>query len=192
MRGLKQVDLVERTGIAKGSISHYLTGRYEPKADRLVAICKALNISEDWLLGKTDKMEAPQKGVQIPVVGTVSCGIPIDAIEDVVDTEEIPRDMAATGRFFGLKIRGDSMSPRIQEGDTVIVRQQPDADSGDIVIVRINGDEACCKKILKNADGSITLISFNPLYEPKSFTTDDIQKLPVEIVGKVVENRQKY
>ena len=99
--------------------------------------------------------------------------------------------MAHTGDFFGLRIKGDSMSPRISEGDVVIVRQQNDAESGDIVIVLVDGESATCKRLIKYKDG-ISLISFNPMYEPMNFTKEDIIEKPVTIIGKVVENRQKY
>ena len=83
------------------------------------------------------------------------------------------------------------MAPRIMEGDTVIVRQQDDAENGDIVIVLINGDSATCKRLMKYKEG-ISLISFNPSYEPMSFSNKEIEEKPVKIIGKVIENRQKY
>ena len=83
------------------------------------------------------------------------------------------------------------MQPRIVEGDVVIVRSQNDAESGDVVIVQVNGDKATCKRLAKYASG-ISLISFNPAYEPMNFTNAEIEQLPVTIIGKVVENRQKY
>ena len=166
------------------------------------ALCDIFNVSSDYLLGKEDvtirlvgndgikKLDGP-RGVRIPVFDRVAAGIPIDAIEEVVDWEEIPEDMANTGEFFGLRIKGDSMTPRIVEGDIVIVRQQPDAESGDIVIVRINGDTATCKRLAKHTHG-IRLISVNPAYPPIGFTNEEIEQLPVVIIGKVIENRQKY
>lgn len=83
------------------------------------------------------------------------------------------------------------MSPRISEGDTVIVRKQDDAESGDVVIATINGDSATCKRLMKYESG-ISLISFNPAYKPMEFTNEQITTVPVHIIGKVVENRQKY
>lgn len=83
------------------------------------------------------------------------------------------------------------MLPRICEGDVVIVRQQPDAESGDIVIAQVNGDTATCKRLAKHENG-ISLISFNPAYPPICFTNEEIEQLPVVIIGKVIENRQKY
>ena len=83
------------------------------------------------------------------------------------------------------------MEPRMCEGDVVIVRQQDDAESGDIVIAMINGHDATCKRLMKYA-GGISLLSFNPLYEPMMFSNEEIETKPVRIIGKVVENRQKY
>ena len=131
-----------------------------------------------------------RKGVVIPVVGSVAAGIPTEAIEDVIDTEEIPQEMAATGKFFGLKIKGNSMEPKISDGDIVIVRQQEDAETGDIVIACVNGDEATCKRLRKYKDG-IELISNNPSYEPMFFSNQEIAERPVTILDRVVELRAK-
>ena len=121
----------------------------------------------------------------------MAAGIPIEAITDVLDYEEITETMSMTGEYFGLRIKGNSMLPRIAEGDVVIVRCQPDAESGHVVIAQVNGDSATCKKLVKHSSG-ISLVSFNPDYEPMFFSNEDIQRLPVTIIGKVVENRQKY
>ena len=83
------------------------------------------------------------------------------------------------------------MSPRIQEGDVLIVRQQNDADEGEIVIAQINGDTACVKRLLKQEDG-IVLQSFNPAYSPMFFSKKAVNEKPVHIIGKVIENRQKF
>lgn len=159
-----------------------------PKADKLKKVADYFNVSMEYLMD--GNIEKP-KGVQIPVLGDVAAGIPIEAIEDIIDYEEIDEDLARKGEFFGLRIKGNSMSPRIQNGDVVIVRVQPDAESGDIVIAKVNGDDACCKKLLKHNDG-ITLLSFNPDYEPLSFNKNDVISLPVSIIGKVVELRGKF
>ena len=96
-----------------------------------------------------------------------------------------------TGEFCGLQVKGDSMSPRMQAGDVLIVKQQSDAESGDIVIAQVNGDSACVKKLLKQDDG-IVLQSFNPTYAPMYFSNKDIIEKPVQIIGRVIENRQKF
>lgn len=167
----------------------YLQGESEFRTEQ-DAIIQGWNQTIDFELA-SEESRRYEKGYMIPVVGNVVAGIPIEAVEDVLDWEEISVKLARTGTFFGLKIKGDSMSPRIQEGDVVIVRSQPDADSGQIVIAKVNGDDACCKKLMKTESG-ITLLSLNPAYDPMYFTNDEIQSRPVTIVGVVVENRAKF
>lgn len=177
-------------GFSNGYINQLRKGTFP--SDRLALISKYLDISISELIGDdiNEPIEKP-KGVQIPVLGDVAAGIPIEAIEDIIDYEEIDENLARRGDFFGLRIKGNSMSPRIQSGDVVIVRVQSDAENGDIVIAKVNGDDACCKKLLKHTDG-ITLLSFNQDYEPLSFNKQDIASLPVSIIGKVVELRGKF
>ncbi len=196
LRNMKQADLVTLTGIGKASISTYLSGRYEPKQRNIYKIAKALNVSEAWLMGLDVPMEryvpsAQKKGVTINVLGRVAAGIPIEAVEDIVDTEEITEEMARTGKFFGLLIKGDSMTPAICNGDIVIVRQQDDAENGDIVIASVNGTDAVCKRLRKYKDG-IELISNNPSYEPMEYSNTEIMEKSVKIIGKVVELRRKF
>lgn len=177
-------------GFSNGYINQLRKGTFP--SDRLALISKYLDISISELIGDdiNEVIEKP-KGVQIPVLGDVAAGIPIEAVEDIIDFEEIDEELASKGEFFGLRIKGNSMSPRIQSGDVVIVRVQSDAENGDIVIAKVNGDDACCKRLLKHADG-ITLLSFNQDYEPLSFNKQDIVSLPVSIIGKVVELRGKF
>ena len=199
--GWSQLQLAEKLNLSKQTISQYERGVRKPDQDNLIALCDIFNVSSDYLLGKVDVTmrfldrkqlhKLSSKSIRIPVLGYVAAGIPIDAIEDVLDWEDISEDMSSTGEFFGLRIKGDSMQPRIVEGDVVIVRQQHDAESGDVVIVQINGNSATCKRLAKYKTG-ISLISFNPMYAPINFTNEEIESLPVTIIGKVVENRQKY
>ena len=81
------------------------------------------------------------------------------------------------------------MTPHMIEGDTVIVRVQDTADTGDIAVVMVGGSDATCKKIRRTADG-IVLISINNAYDPMFFTNAEIESLPVRIFGKVVEMRR--
>ena len=105
--------------------------------------------------------------------------------------EEIPADMAESGEYFALRLKGDSMEPRMLNGDVVIVHQQSDVNNGDTAIVKVNGDDATCKKIKKTPQGMM-LIPLNPEYEPMFFTHKEIQTIPIEIIGKVVELRGKF
>ena len=198
IRNMKQADLVSLTGIGKSSISTYISGEYEPKQRNINKIAKALNVNEAWLMGVDCDMARtsvgtapPSHGVKIKVLGRVAAGIPIEAITDIIDTEEIPEELAKTGEFFGLQIKGDSMTPNICNGDVVIVRQQDDAENGDTVIATVNGADAVCKRLRKYKEG-IELVSNNPSYAPMEFNNEEICEKPVRIIGKVVELRRKF
>ena len=128
---------------------------------------------------------------KIPVLGRVVAGLPIGAVQEMIGFINIDEDMILEGEHFGLIIRGDSMEPRMRNGDIVVVRKQDDADSEDIVVVLVNSDDAVCKRLKKYPDGSIALMSINPAYEPMFFTAEEVKNLPVNIIGKVREIRSK-
>ena len=165
----------------------------EDTLDRSIACAKKL-IEEDPLPAPAHPSlhkSTTEHGVRIPVLGRVVAGIPIEAIEEIIDWEEIPQRMAASGKFFALRVCGHSMEPGIMEGDIVIVRQQEDVDNYDTAIVLVNGDEATVKRVKKQKEG-ITLIATNTsVYEPHFYSNQEIHDLPVKILGKVVEMRRK-
>lgn len=189
--GMTQEELASKLGYKnKSSIAKIETGANDIIQSKVVEFANVLDTTVAYLMG-WDNPTPSRKGVVVNVLGRVAAGIPIEAIEDIIDTEEIPEEMAKTGEFFGLQIHGDSMEPRMCEGDVVIVRKQDDAESGDVVIAMINGDDATCKRLRKYRDG-IELISNNPSYEPMFFSNQEIQEKPVKIIGKVVELRGKF
>lgn len=194
--GYTQEELAQKLGLQKSAIAKYENGRVENiKRSIIQNMAKVLECSPTYLMNFESNVEpakiAEKGSVSIPVLGRVAAGIPIEAIEDIIDTEEIPQKLAQTGKFFGLMIKGDSMEPRMAEGDVVIVRQQDDAESGDIVIAAVNGTDATCKRIRKYRDG-IELISINPAYAPMFFSNAEIEEKPIRILGKVVELRAKF
>lgn len=186
-------DLADKTNMSKSTLQRYETGAIKNlPLDKLEVLASALQTTPSYLMGWDEvKKEPKKKGVKIPVLGRVAAGVPIEMIEDVLDYEEISEDMAKHGEYFALKIQGDSMTPRICNNDVVIVRQQDDAENGDIVIAAINGDDAVCKRLQKYNDG-IALISLNPQYDPIYLKKDEIDEKPVRIIGKVVELRGKF
>ena len=115
----------------------------------------------------------------------------MEAVENIIDYEEISVEMARRGEYFALKVKGDSMEPKISAGDIVIVRKQEDIDSGDLAIVLVNGNEATIKKVMK-FNGGINLVPNNPDYEVMTYTNEQIESLPVNVIGKVVELRAKF
>ena len=188
-----QLELAEYMNVSQATVSNWCKGTKMPRMSKIDMICDFFSIKRSDLLDdKSDQKDIRTKpGVVINVLGRVAAGIPIEAIEDIVDTEEITEEMAKTGSIFGLQIHGDSMEPRMRDGDVVIVRQQNDAESDEIVIALVNGDEATCKRLKKYANG-IVLLSTNPKYEPLYFSTEEIESKPVRIIGKVVELRAKF
>ena len=195
-RGFSQDYLAEKLGYKSyTTIQKWEMGTSEPPLKKLRKLATLFHVDIDDLTGvdleKNGSSVSAPPGVKIPIYGYVAAGIPIDAIEDIIDVEEISQEMARTGDFFGLRIKGDSMEPRIENGDVVIVRKQNDADNGDIVIALINGDEGVCKKLVKHSSG-ISLVSFNPAYEPMYFSSQEVIEMPVTIIGKVKELRAKF
>lgn len=186
-----QADLAKYMGVSTASVSNWCKGIKLPRMDKVDKMCSFLQIKRSDLMAEKNSSQKNRKGVVIDVLGRVAAGIPINAVEDIIDTEEITEEMAATGEFFGLQIHGDSMEPKFSAGDVVIVRKQSDAESGDIVIALVNGDDATCKRLKKYEHG-IMLLSNNPNYEPMVFSWKDIKDKPVEIIGRVVELRAKF
>lgn len=192
--GLSQVELGEIAGVSDKAVSTWENNNKHPRMGPIERMAKYFGISKSDIIEGTILPGArpTESSVQIPVVGHVVAGIPTEAVEDIVDWEELPRSMAQRGDYIGLKVKGSSMEPRFIEGDTVIVRRQPDVDSGEIAIVFVNGEEATMKKVLKQPTG-ITLIAFNPaVYEPHYYSNEQIASLPITIYGKVVELRGKF
>lgn len=189
--GLTQLELAKKTELSRSYIGDIEKDRYNPSVSTLQLIATATNTPLEDLLPSTKTASPTGRGVRIPVLGRVVAGIPIEAVEEILDYEEITPELAATGEFFALKIRGHSMEPRMMEGDVVIVRRQDDVDSGDVAIVLVNGDEATVKRVKKQPEG-ITLIATNTsVYEPHFYSNKEIADLPVRILGRVVELRGK-
>lgn len=181
-----------KIGVSRASVSAWKNEGSKPSMATRARLCEYFDLPAeyDWENdGEASQPDKPSR-VRIPVYGRVAAGIPIEAITDITDYEEISEEMANNGNYIALTIHGHSMEPRMCENDIIIVRRQEDVESGDIAVVFINGGDATCKKIKKTQDG-IMLISTNPAYEPMYFTNKQISDLPIRILGKVVEIRCK-
>lgn len=189
-KNLTMKELGSQLNLAESTISLYENGKREPDLSTLTKIAHYFNVTTDYLLGKST-YETKQKGVKIPVLGIIPAGIPIEAIEDILDYEEISEDMAKRGEYFALKVSGDSMLPTIKNGDVVIIRQQDDAESGKICVVMINGYDATLKEIKKETDG-LWVLPHNPNsdFKPTYFSNKQVIDTPVRIIGVAVEIRR--
>ena len=193
---LSQSKLAELTGYTdRSSIAKIEKGLVDLSQSKIKTFADVFGISPSELMGfksaKDIAKSHPKDKGWIPVLGYVAAGIPIEAIENVLDWEQIDPHLLDSAEYFALEIKGDSMSPRIQEGDIVIVRVQPDIESGEIGIVQVNGDEATCKIVCKYRD-QLTLKSINPAYGPLRYSINEMSDIPINILGKVVELRRKF
>lgn len=192
-RKMSQETLAKLTGYSdRSTIAKIEKGKIDLSENKIIIFAQALGTTPAYLMGWIEEDNNKEtNALKIPVLGNVAAGIPISAIEDILDYEEVPISWQSQGEFFALRIKGDSMQPKIDDGDVVIVKQQSDANSGDTVIALVNGDDATCKR-LEKTDNGIMLVSTNAKYPPMFFTKEDIITKPVVILGKVVELRSKF
>ena len=202
--GLTLEEVGKVVGVSKSTVRKWETGYIENMGrDKIALLAKALKVSPIYLMGWENEgfvdsekemakyAASKNKGIKIPVLGEVAAGIPIDAIEDIIDYEEITFEMSQTGEFFGLIIKGNSMEPKISDGDVVIVRKQSSVENGEIAVVLVNGDSATVKRV-KYMDNGIMLMPTNPQYEPMFYDKQQVATLPVQIIGRVMELRAKF
>lgn len=197
IRGINQSELCKRTQIPKSAMSQYMSGKFKPKQTRTYLIAKALNVSEAWLMGfddvpmerepetdtdlfKIKNIEPLPKMKKVPLLGTIACGEPILADENIEDYIPMPVDSKGT---FALRCKGDSMiNARIFDGDIVYIRKQPDVENGEIAAVLIE-DEATLKRVYKYKN-RIELRPENPTYKVMNFENEEIDS--IRIIGKAV------
>lgn len=178
--------LAEFLGVHETTIKRYEDGDTKKiPIDNLEKIAKYLDTSMEYLMGCKDNISKQSQNTK------TSTYIPISVVENIFNFEEISSLCLNQGELFALKIKDNSMEPRMKIDDIIIVRRQSDADSGDSVIVSINGNIATCKKLEKTDDG-IILISTNLNYPPMFYSKKDIKYKPVVIIGKVIELRHRF
>ena len=189
-----QLEIAKSIGVSPQTFNTWCKGIAIPRMGKVQALADYFNINKSDLIEdkKLNIDTVPiESGYTIPVLGRVAAGYGKEAVEEVIGQIEISPALAATGDYFGLLIKGDSMIPTLYDGDTVIVQRVDDAESGDLVIALVNGHDATCKRLQKYAEG-IALIPQNPVYEPMRFTESEIDTTPVKILGKVIEMRRKF
>lgn len=175
-------EIAKKANLPKGSVQNIFAGYVpDPRASTVEAIEKALGLNKP----------NANKGVWIPVYGNIAAGIPIEAIEDIIDQEEIPTEMTNNGEYIALRVKGSSMEPRIKEGDVVIIKRQETIENGEIAAVLVNGNDVTLKQV-KVEDNGIWLIPFNSAFPHKFYTKKECTNLPVRILGKMVELRAKF
>nr|WP_325305487.1 XRE family transcriptional regulator [uncultured Dysosmobacter sp.] len=190
LKGVKPTVACRESGVGSSFINNIEARNQTPSVEKVQMLATYLGVTTSELLGEaTPEMK---KGICIPVLGEIPAGIPIEAVEEILDWEEIPPEWVTGGRqYFGLKVKGDSMWPKYLDEDTVILLKENSCDSGDDCAVLVNGDAATLKQVYIRDDGSMEIRPLNPSYPPRTFTPSEIQSLPVAIAGVVVELRRK-
>ena len=188
---LTMLQVAQRVGVSEGTISRWESGNIaNMRRDRIAKLAEVLQLSPALIAGVDDDASVTS-AVRIPVFASVPAGIPLEAVEDIVDYEEISPDLAKQGDFFALRVKGDSMEPKISSGDVVIVRCQDAVDNGDLAVILVNGFEATLKRFFAS-DTGVKLVSSNPKFDPFFYTPEEVNSLPVRVIGKVVELRAKF
>ena len=185
--GLTQEELAKKLGYKSNTtINKIELGINDITQSKVIEFAKALNTTPAYIMG----WNTETKPNRIKVYGSVPAGIPIEAVEDIVDWEDVPQEWIDRGdRYIGLKVKGDSMYPKYIEDDTVIVKLQPDCECGQDAVVYVNGYEATLKKVVKQQDG-IMLQPLNPEYTPKFYPYGP-EEPEINVLGIVVEIRRK-
>lgn len=212
-RAMAQSELSRLTNISKGSISGYVNGTFKPKDDNAEAIAKALCVSVDYLLGKTDNPSrrasraaidagvATNLGaVRIPVVSEIAAGVPIEAMENTIDDddpstwEEIPREWVhGDKQFVALRVSGVSMEPQIPDGSIAIIEKCYEWHNGKIMAVYVNGYNATLKRVRVHENGTVVLEANNTdACETKIYTPDEVKNLPVKPCGILRQTRIEW
>ena len=193
-KGISQNQLAKRDGISQAGLSAIENTTKSPNIDTLNRIANALGIPITALLGdpQIGTSRRPKTKKSIPVLGQIPAGIPIEAIEDVLDYEDLSeREANDSFEYFGLRIKGSSMYPEYQDGDTIIVRRQETADTGDDAVVMVNGNDATFKRIKRSEDGIILMPINTTDFEPIFYSNAQIESLPLSVLGVCVELRRK-
>ena len=191
--GLTLLDIANACGVSEATVSRWESGDIaNMKRSRIAQLANVLKISPSMLIHDDYDVQTNLNPIikpKVPVLGVVPCGEPIEAIEDIIEWIEVVPSQA-TGHF-GLIAKGDSMAPFILDGDILVIKHSPVVGSGKIAIVKVNGDEATCKRLVIN-DAGLTLVPNNPMYQTLTFGPAEIADKPVTVIGEVVEIRRRF
>lgn len=197
-RNLSQKALAAQLSVTQQAVGKWETGRSTPDPATVARLAELLDTSTDCLLGVTP-VPAPAPVPEnlgpvglyaespVPVVGTVRAGYGALAFEEDYGTELAP--VKDPVNYFYLIVKGDSMEPRIHDGDYALVRRQPTLDNGDLGVMVFGEGEGTLKRYIKRGN-AVILQPFNPAYDPLVIRGEDLDQL--YIAGKVVETKTKW
>ena len=176
IKKIKQVALCELTGIPKSAMSQYVSGTISPKDDRLNLLAGALGVSAAWL-----------KGFDVPMQADFGCY----ASDQVIDyVPLLIHNDADAEQTICIKVSGDSMYPKIENGDIIVVQKMDSVDSGSIGVFLIDDEEGVVKRAnYVYGEDWLELISLNPDYMPRRFEGRDVERVKtLGLVKQVIKN----
>ena len=190
-------EMCEALGVKYTTFADWINGKTYPRIDRIQQIATYFGIEKSALLEDPDRLPKDAIPYQkrptqpIPIVGVVSCGIPLLAEDNIEGYHETSlQDMTTGETYFWLRAKGNSMiNVGIHEGDLLLIRQQNDVDSGDIAVVAVNEDDATLKRVIKK-ENALILQPENPAYETKIFVGEEMES--VHIRGRLMKLEKRF
>lgn len=193
--GLTLAELADMVGLRDATIQRYESGEIPNiKKDMVMKLAKALKCSPGYIMGWTDREEEASplmSFIKVPVLGLIPAGVPVEAVEDVLGYEELPSSYArGDEKYFALRLKGNSMYPEYHSGDVVILKQQDTCNTNEDCAVLIGSGDATFKRVVRQKNG-IMLKPLNPAYDTLFYTNEEIEQLPVRILGVFTELRRR-
>lgn len=201
-KGLSQAQLGKLLSVTQQAVGKWEKDLAEPDTQTIQKMCELFNVTTDYLLGRTDypyprpSNEIPVgEFVKLPVVGSIRAGYDGALLEEYTGDEvEIPKeilDKYNRSELFALRVKGNSMYPKIEDGDIILAHKVSSVDSGTIAVVMYNGDEATIKKVrYKQGEDWLELIPINPEYIIKRIEGIDLEQC--KVLGKVIYQFRKF
>ena len=186
-------DICKDLNLPYTTFAEWYNGNIYPRIDKIEILANYFNIKKSDLIENKEKLDELGNPVtSIPLLGTVKAGYDYLAQENWVGKIDVETNLVGDGEeYFALKIKGDSMAPVFIEDDIVIIKKQNDCENNEYAIVLVNGDEGTLKKI-KKIDNGIILQPLNPAYGPMIYTNEEIDTLPVKIIGVVKQLKREF
>lgn len=176
-------ELARKVDMSKSTVSQYFNGKLQFPLNRAHDFARVLGVTTDDLLGlDLSKVNPVSRLTKIPLLGTIACGDPILADENIAGYLSEPTDFLPSGKLFYLRAKGQSMDPTIKDGSLVLIRQQPYVEDGEIAAVLFTDDNEATLKRIKRAGPTVILMPDNREYEPIIASDNN----PVRILGKAV------
>ncbi|MGM0215426.1 LexA family protein [Enterococcus sp. AZ109] len=196
LKNISTTELSEAIGVSQSTVSDWENAKKMPRSGSIQKISEYFGVQKTELLTEKNSQPAGVNEdlgiynynpvshlVKIPILGSITCGEPILAVQNYDGYREEVEDTLPDGNLFYLKTRGDSMSPTIPEGSYVLIKEQADIEDGEIAAIIVNGDEEATLKRVKRQNGIVMLIADNPRFSPILITPDT----PARIIGKAVK-----